>query len=46
MENGCVLKARIADMNVYSPKRIFDFRISISTEIPGWFPAPVFFGPY
>lgn len=30
-----VMKSRIADMNVYSPKRGFDFRISVSVEEPG-----------
>jgi polynucleotide 5'-triphosphatase len=29
-----VSKGRIADMNVYSPKRVFDWRLSINTEIP------------
>ena len=28
-------KSRVADMNVFSPKRGFDFRISISVEEPG-----------
>ena len=31
---GVVAKQRIADLNVYSPRRPFDFRISISTETP------------
>jgi len=30
-----VRKSRIADMNIYSPKRGFDFRISVSVEEPG-----------
>ena len=32
--NGCIEKARVANMEVYSPLRNFDFRISISTEKP------------
>lgn len=32
-----VRKSRIADMNIYSPKRGFDFRISVSVEEPGEF---------
>lgn len=31
----CIQKSRVADMNIYSPKRGFDFRISISVEEPG-----------
>lgn len=34
---GIVEKERIANMNVYSPKQLFDFRISVSTERPGMF---------
>lgn len=30
-----VKKERIADMNIYSPKRKFDWRISVSTEQKG-----------
>lgn len=30
-----VEKSRIADMNVLSPKRKFDWRISVNTEVPG-----------
>lgn len=30
-----VRKSRIADMNIYSPKRGFDFRISVSVEEAG-----------
>jgi hypothetical protein len=32
---ACIEKSRVADMNIYSPKRGFDFRISISVEQPG-----------
>lgn len=32
---ACVRKSRISDMNVYSPKRGFDFRISVNVEEPG-----------
>lgn len=28
-------KERIADMNVFSPKRLFDWRLSVSMELPG-----------
>lgn len=31
---ACVEKTRVADMNIFSPKRGFDFRISISVETP------------
>lgn len=33
-ENGVITKERVADMNVFSPKRAFDFRISINIERP------------
>ncbi|ORY61043.1 CYTH-like domain-containing protein [Leucosporidium creatinivorum] len=29
-----VEKTRIADMNIFSPKRLFDWRISVSVEVP------------
>jgi len=32
--NGVVNKRRIADLNVYSPHRPFDYRISINAETP------------
>lgn len=32
---ACIRKSRVADMNVFSPKRSFDFRISISVEQSG-----------
>jgi polynucleotide 5'-triphosphatase len=31
---GVITKTRIADMNVFSPKRDFDFRISVNVEEP------------
>ena len=34
-ENGCVLKHRLADLNVFWPNQPFDFRVSVSTENPG-----------
>ncbi|KAI5474365.1 hypothetical protein MNV49_003488 [Pseudohyphozyma bogoriensis] len=34
----CVEKTRIADMNIFSPKRMFDWRISVNLEQPA--PAP------
>ena len=37
----CVQKTRIADLNVYSPKRKMDWRVSVSTEVPG--PSSCFF---
>lgn len=40
---GVVSKSRVADMNVYSPKRVFDWRLSINTEVPGTFPFPFLF---
>lgn len=33
-DGGCVRKTRLADMNVYCPKRCFDWRLSVSTEEP------------
>ena len=29
-----IVKRRIADLNIYSPRRVFDYRISINTETP------------
>lgn len=31
---GVITKKRVADINVYSPRRAFDYRISINTETP------------
>ncbi|KII90780.1 hypothetical protein PLICRDRAFT_106409 [Plicaturopsis crispa FD-325 SS-3] len=31
----CVRKIRLGDLNVYSPKRAADWRISVSLEVPG-----------
>lgn len=31
---ACVIKERIADLNIYCPKTAFDFRISVSVEQP------------
>ena len=31
----CVAKTRIADLNIYSPKRKVDWRISVNAETPG-----------
>jgi hypothetical protein len=33
--DGCIIKSRVADLNVYWPRQAFDFRISVSTEMPG-----------
>lgn len=32
---SAVEKVRVADMNVFSPKRRFDWRVSVSLEMPG-----------
>ncbi|KAG0240314.1 CYTH-like domain-containing protein [Mortierella sp. GBAus27b] len=32
--NGIVQKERIADLDIYSPRNTFDYRISVSTEVP------------
>ncbi|SCZ89961.1 BZ3500_MvSof-1268-A1-R1_Chr1-3g01691 [Microbotryum saponariae] len=37
-----VEKTRLADMNIASPKRCFDWRISVSTELPGEFLLSLF----
>lgn len=37
-----VEKTRIADMNIFSPKRLFDWRVSVSVEMPGMYPARSF----
>lgn len=31
----CMRKVRLGDLNIYSPKRAADWRISVSVEIPG-----------
>jgi hypothetical protein len=31
----CVKKLRLGDLNIYSPKRAADWRISVNLEIPG-----------
>ena len=41
IENGVIRKKRIGDVNVYSPREAFDWRVSVSTEEPcesqrGW----------
>lgn len=35
-----VEKVRVADMNIFSPKRLFDWRVSVSLEMPGAFALP------
>ncbi len=30
----CIVKSRVADLNIYCPKRNVDWRISVNTEIP------------
>ncbi|KAI0771113.1 CYTH-like domain-containing protein [Trametes elegans] len=32
---ACVRKIRLADLNIYSPKRAADWRISVNLEVPG-----------
>lgn len=34
----CVRKVRLSDLNIYSPKRAADWRISVNLEIPGMRP--------
>ena len=31
----CVKKIRLGDLNIYCPKRVADWRISVNVEIPG-----------
>ena len=31
----CVKKIRLRDLNVYSPKRAADWRVSVNLEVPG-----------
>jgi polynucleotide 5'-triphosphatase len=31
----CVKKVRLRDLNIYSPKRAADWRVSVNLEIPG-----------
>lgn len=38
---SAVEKVRVADMNVFSPKRRFDWRVSVSLEMPGACPSLV-----
>lgn len=33
----CVSKVRIADLNIYNPKRKVDWRVSVNVETPGVF---------
>ncbi|GAA98734.1 hypothetical protein E5Q_05422 [Mixia osmundae IAM 14324] len=37
--NGVIIKRKVADMNVYCPKRSFDYRISVSIESPTVMPT-------
>lgn len=39
VENGVVRKRRIADLNVYSPREAFDWRVSASVEDPAEMPS-------
>lgn len=35
IDGGVVMKRRLADLNVHSPREEFDWRVSVSTEDPG-----------
>lgn len=35
---ACVKKIRLNDLNVYSPKREADWRVSVNLEVPGDYP--------
>jgi hypothetical protein len=35
----CMRKIRLGDLNVYSPKREADWRVSVNLEVPGEFPS-------
>lgn len=39
VENGVVRKQRIADLNIFSPRGVFDWRISASVEEPAEMPS-------
>jgi hypothetical protein len=39
VENGVVRKRRIADLNIYSPREAFDWRVSVSVEDPAEMPS-------
>lgn len=41
IENGVMRKTRIGDLNVFSPREGFDWRVSVSTEEPGQSSSPV-----
>lgn len=32
----CMRKIRLGDLNIYSPKREADWRVSVNLEVPGW----------
>jgi len=40
----CIQKIRLADLNIYSPKRKLDWRVSVNTEMPA--PVPTNGAPY
>lgn len=35
----CIKKIRLKDLNIYSPKRAVDWRVSVSLEVPGMYPS-------
>jgi hypothetical protein len=39
VENGVVRKRRIADLNIFSPNEVFDWRVSASVEDPAELPS-------
>ena len=36
---ACVRKIRLGSLNIYSPKRMADWRISVNVEVDGWYCA-------
>ena len=38
----CVRKIRLKDLNIFSPKRAADWRISVNLEIPGEYSRALF----
>lgn len=36
----CLRKIRLGDLNVFSPKRAADWRVSVNMEVPGASPRP------
>jgi polynucleotide 5'-triphosphatase len=34
----CIQKRKLGDLNIYSPKRAADWRVSVNVEVPGMLP--------